>query len=249
MQRKIVISKKFIINNFILSLLLICINSCQTFDNASKNQHIDKTVSHWKKISKKKYVTKVKQLADKLNMVDVRDIDPTIRVALKYATTDNIINKRIYPKNMLCLLKKPTAIKIANAHNILRRKGLGLKIYDAYRPPSAHSDLWASSKYNPYIQHPSFGWSLHCFGAALDCTIVDYATGENVKMPSKFDEFSEKASSFYHGDDPEIRKNNLTLKRAMVEVGMRPIPHEWWHFSDPSADESKPIFANELGIF
>ncbi len=164
------------------------------------------------------------------NLIDVRTVDPTILVELRYATPDNITGHALYPSEMPALVRPTTAHRLARAQGYLRARHFGLKIWDAYRPLAAQLELWKMSHNGSFVADPKNGnGSLHSWGVAVDATLVD-ELGRDVAMPTKFDEFNSSAKLHYHGDDPLVQRHLLILQRAMREGGFYGMRTEWWHF-------------------
>lgn len=179
-------------------------------------------------------------------LVDVRSVAPEIRIDLRYNSPNNPFRQRLYSSNT-ALLRKSVARRLARVQSRLEKQGLGLKIWDAYRPTSVQYRMW---KLRPdgrklYIANPAKG-SKHSRGAAVDVTLVTRA-GVELKMPTPHDEFSRRAHrNAVQGVTPLARKNSRILEAAMRAEGFVPNPFEWWHFSDPEwrryplADEPLP---------
>jgi D-alanyl-D-alanine dipeptidase len=163
-------------------------------------------------------------------LVDLAQVEPSIVIDLRYATGDNVFGTRLY-RQPRCLLRQPVAERLARVQAILRRQGLGLKVWDAYRPQSVQQRMWAIKGGSRYLASPRRG-SKHSRGAAVDVTLVD-ARGHELSMPTGFDAFTARASRRYHGGPPAFRRNRRLLEQAMVTQGFRPNPGEWWHFDDP----------------
>lgn len=149
-----------------------------------------------------------------------------------YATGNNIAGTPLYPPGMSCRLDESTAQKLAVAQEELKSQGLGLKIWDAYRPFAVQRKLWDAAKGAVYVADPNLWTSKHCSGRAVDVTLVDFKTGREMRMPSGFDEFSTKAASNYTGGDSDIKQNLKALQNAMRHAGFKQIDMEWWHFEN-----------------
>jgi len=160
--------------------------------------------------------------------VDIRAVDPTIVVELRYASIRNIAKRPLYPANMPALVRAPVAAQLSEAQTILRARGYGLKIWDAYRPKTAHDQLWQHSLNTDYVADPSVG-SLHTHGVAVDATMVN-SKGREVAMPTDFDDFTPAAMLQYTGDNLTIRRNLRILQNAMARSGFYGLRTEWWHF-------------------
>ncbi|MDZ7413270.1 MAG: D-alanyl-D-alanine dipeptidase [candidate division KSB1 bacterium] len=168
--------------------------------------------------------------APSTELLDIRALDSTIVVELKYATSDNFVGQPLYGANV-CYLRRPTAERLARVQQRLRAQGLGLKVYDCYRPLSVQWRMWELVPDTRYVADPRKG-SRHNRGAAVDVTLVDTA-GHELLMPSAFDDFSEKASRSYAQAPPEALRHRALLEEAMTAEGFVPLASEWWHFDDP----------------
>lgn len=162
-------------------------------------------------------------------LVRITDADKTIQIELRYATTRNLAQRPLYRADMPALVRPHVAANLARAQEILRAQGYGLKIWDAWRPQSAHEMLWALLPNPDYVQDPAMSGSLHTYGVAVDATLVD-KKGREVRMPTDFDSFTAGASLNYRGDDVEVRRNLHRLQNAMARAGFYGLRTEWWHF-------------------
>jgi D-alanyl-D-alanine dipeptidase len=164
------------------------------------------------------------------NLVDIRSVDPTILVELRYASADNLTGHALYPKDFPALVRPGTAARLVKAQAFLRKRHYGLKIWDAYRPLTAQLELWQCTHDGSYVADPESGdGSLHAWGVAVDATLVD-ERGNEVPMPTRFDEFSPSAGLRYRGDDPVVQRNLKLLQSAMRHGGFFGVRTEWWHF-------------------
>jgi len=166
-------------------------------------------------------------------LVKLEDLDSSFVIDLKYATEDNFTGKVIYSKP-LCVIHKKTAKKLIAANSEFKELGYRLKIFDAYRPFSAQQTLWDATDNKSFVANPKKG-SIHNRGAAVDVTLVDEA-GNEIEMPSGYDEFSERAALDYKDCPKNQIENRELLGRIMVKHGFRRINNEWWHFEDTNAN-------------
>ena len=162
-------------------------------------------------------------------LVNIRSVDPSIVVDLRYASPRNLTQRALYPANMPALTRPRVAAQLAHAQGILRLRGYRLKIWDAYRPKSAHEQLWQLSPFTDYVADPQAGGSLHTWGVAIDATVVD-SNGRDVAMPTDFDDFTPAAWLKSTGIDYAIRRNLIVLQNAMAKAGFYGMRTEWWHF-------------------
>jgi len=163
--------------------------------------------------------------------VNIRNVVPTILIDLRYATSNNITHRPLYPSNMQPLVRAGVARRLIPAQAILRHYNLGLKIWDAYRPRKAQAQLWRLVPKNDYVVNPEDGsGSLHSWGVAVDATIVDN-WGRPISMPTDFDDFTPAAMLHYAGNDPVVRTHLYLLQVAMSRAGFYGLRTEWWHFT------------------
>lgn len=162
-------------------------------------------------------------------LVDLSAYDPRLKFDIRYATANNFMGKTIYPK-AIALLQKPAAEALKKAHDRLLAQGYGLLVFDAYRPWSVTRAMWDQHPlYRDYLADPLRG-SRHNRGCAIDLTLYDLKTGQEIRMPGTYDEFSERAHPAYTGGTPEQRKARDLLRAAMEAQGFKVYENEWWHF-------------------
>jgi len=165
------------------------------------------------------------------NLVDIKSVDPTIAVELRYATPRNFTGHALYPPDLPALVRPTTAARLAKAQEFLRARHYGLKVWDAYRPMTAQLELWQRTHNGSFVADPYEGdGSLHTWGVAVDVTLVD-ENGREVAMPTKFDEFTAAAKLRYDGRDPVVNSHLKLLQDAMHEGGFYGLSSEWWHFA------------------
>ena len=164
-------------------------------------------------------------------LVDVRAANRTVRVDMRYASTENFVRQRLYSASR-CLLVPGVVQRLGRVQARLRKRRLGLKLWDCYRPLSVQRQLWAAAPQPGYIGDPSIG-SNHNRGAAVDVTLVD-SSGRELAMPTDFDEFSPRA---HHGApaSPAARQNRELLRQEMTRAGFLTLGTEWWHYDAPDA--------------
>ena len=164
------------------------------------------------------------------DFVDVRSVDPTIVIDLRYASPNNFTHRPLYPSGMPAMVRFSVAQRLAVAQKFLKTNGYGLKVWDAYRPKAAQAKLWEAIRNNSYVADPKEGiGSMHTRGAAVDVTLVD-RSGREVAMPTDFDNFTPAAMLYYQGSNPLVRSNLKMLQKAMARAGFYGLRTEWWHF-------------------
>jgi D-alanyl-D-alanine dipeptidase len=169
----------------------------------------------------------------KLELLDIRSIDPSIVVELRYAGRNNLTGHALYAPGTRALVRPEVAERLAIAQRFLRRRAHGLKIWDAYRPRSVQVQLWRAAPANDYVADPeTANGSLHMWGVAVDATLVD-SRNKPVMMPTDFDDFTPAAMLIYCGANRYIRSNLALLQAAMGAAGFYGQRREWWHFIAP----------------
>lgn len=170
---------------------------------------------------------------DASDMVRVVDYIPDIEIELRYSTENNFTGEKIYDFTDACL-RYGTVLKLKNAQEQLKKDGMTLLIWDAYRPVSAQFNLWNICPDPVYVANPNTGYSSHSKGNTVDVTMVSCA-GEAIPMPTDFDDFSARADRDYTECTPEEAANAVKLEETMIQAGFEPYFGEWWHFSDTDA--------------
>lgn len=174
------------------------------------------------------------------DLVRIRDFIPGIRENLAYASEDNFTGKKIYDFYN-AYLRYGTVLKLSAVCEELEPLGLGILIWDGFRPVSAQAALWEICPDPSYVSHPVTGTRAHCRGNAVDLTLYDLATGEPLSMPTAFDDFSTLADRDYSDCDPVAAENARLLESVMEKHGFKPYKAEWWHFTDT---DSYPVEEN-----
>jgi len=181
-------------------------------------------------------------------MVELKSLGPGIVYDLRYATINNFMHRLMYPENTeLTFLRRPVADSLQKVLNELKEKGIGLKIFDAYRPYSITEKMWELIKDDRYVADPKTG-SGHNRGISVDLTIIDLQTKEPLNMGTEFDNFSDTAHFDFAALPKEVLQNRLLLKTIMEKNGFNAVETEWWHynFSDGTSYELLDLSFNDL---
>ena len=184
------------------------------------------------------------------NLVDIQEINTSIRVDLKYATSDNFMKMKLYSRINKAYLQKDVALRVSACQDYLSelKPGYCLLIYDAVRPVSVQQKMWDALDTIPpadrgkFVSNPK-NRSLHNLGAAIDLTICD-ANGNPLDMGAEYDDIRKIAypemELLYLKSGELTRKqieNRELLRKVMRKEGFRNIPSEWWHFNACSRRE------------
>jgi len=163
-------------------------------------------------------------------LIELINLDKTIKLDIRYATENNFMGRKVYPEAR-AFLQKPAAKAIVRVHKKLKKQGLGLVIYNGYRPWTITKLFWdtVAPEQRKFVADPSKG-SKHNRGCAVDLGIFDLKTGAAIPMPSAYDEFSDRASPTYTGGTDEERRNRDLLRSLMEKEGFIVNSDEWWHF-------------------
>jgi D-alanyl-D-alanine dipeptidase len=165
------------------------------------------------------------------DLVELVGLDPTIRLDIRYATPDNIVRRAVYAQAR-AFLRRPVAEALLRVHHALRARGLGLLVFDGYRPWSVTKLFWDLSPpdQRAFLASPARG-SNHNRGCAVDLSLFDLASGRGVEMPSGYDEMSPRAAPGYVGGRADERAHRDLLRAAMEKEGFVVDRSEWWHFN------------------
>jgi len=157
-------------------------------------------------------------------------LDRTIKLDIHYASSNNFLGTPVY-RQARAFMQRPAAEAVVRVNRRLHEQGLGLLIFDGYRPWFVTKIFWdaTAEKDHPYLADPAAG-SRHNRGCAVDLTIYDLKTRRPIAMPSTYDEFSDNAKPEYTGGTDEERAHREFLRKAMEAEGFTVYPTEWWHF-------------------
>ena len=167
-------------------------------------------------------------------LTEVRQLDSSIVVELRYATFNNFTGAPLpgYLANR-AYLRREAAAALARVQRDLRSQGLGIKIFDAYRPVRATLAMmdWTECVHRPDLLKDGYiaSRSRHNLGLAVDLTLIDNVTGKELEMGTPFDTFS--AAAHTANASGEAAANRQKLKAAMEREGFVNYDQEWWHFS------------------
>jgi zinc D-Ala-D-Ala dipeptidase len=167
---------------------------------------------------------------ERLPLVELIKIDPSIHLDIRYATSNNFLGQPVY-EQARAFLRWTVAYRLKRVSAALRQKGYGLLVYDAYRPWYVTKILWEATPVDKreFVADPAQG-SFHNRGCAVDLTIYDLKSGEPVAMPSGYDEMTPRAYANFAGGTPEEREHRAILREAMEGEGFVQMPNEWWHY-------------------
>ncbi len=211
-------------------LLIFSINSCQ--QSASSSSTVEEPVVEepiQQLVHQEEVPVKVDTLDyDTTQWLELISLDSTIQLDIRYATANNFVGQVLYGCAR-CFLRPAAARSVLAAHQQLKEEGLGLKMFDCYRPRDVQWKLWEIYPKPGYVADPRKG-SIHNRGGAVDLTIVD-GTGQELPMGTDFDFFGPRANHTYTDLPKEVLANRQKLKSLMREHGFSAIRSEWWHYN------------------
>jgi len=183
------------------------------------------------------------------DLVEVIKLDPTLKLDVRYAGSDNFLRAPVYPEARV-FLQRPAAEAAVRANRTLQAHGYGLLLFDGYRPWYVTQLFWDATppEKRAFVADPGKG-SRHNRGCAIDLSLYDLRSGREVPMPSGYDEFSERANPAYAGGSPEQRAARDLLRRSMEAEGFTVNDDEWWHydFRDWQSYRIGNVFFKDLG--
>ena len=161
-------------------------------------------------------------------LVDVARAVPLAVLDVRYATANNFMHQLLYPVARV-FLRLPAARALADVQRELGTEGLGLKVFDAYRPYRVTERMWEAIRNPDFVADPAKG-SRHNRGAAVDLTLIHLRTGAELPMPTPYDDFTSRARQDFSDLPAEVVTNRTRLREVMQRYGFVPLASEWWHF-------------------
>jgi D-alanyl-D-alanine dipeptidase len=159
-------------------------------------------------------------------LVDLSTLN--IPLDVRYATENNFMKKVLYPVAK-SYLRAPAARALGEVQRELATRGIGIKVFDAYRPYHVTEAMWEPIKNPDYVADPAKG-SRHNRGAAVDLTLIDLKTGNELPMPTPYDDFTSRAHHDFNDLPADALANRALLREVMTKHGFEPLPSEWWHY-------------------
>lgn len=166
--------------------------------------------------------------SNQYDLVDLTKYIPHIKLDIRYATSNNFTHQKLYPR-AVAYLKLPAARALKEVQLELEKRGLGLLIFDGYRPFSVTQKMWEIVPDERYAANPAKG-SGHNRGIAVDLSLYNLKTGKALEMPTDFDDFTEKAHQSFPLKDTLVANNRKLLRDVMERHGFVNLTTEWWHF-------------------
>ena len=186
------------------------------------------------------------------NFVLIKELIPSIVIEMRYGTNNNFTGRPIpgYGSRQ-AVITIATANALKKVQKELNKLGLGLKIFDAYRPQKAvnyfikwsdqPSDTIMKNKYYPNLKKNTLfdlGYiaskSGHTRGSTIDLTLLYVSgpeKGKEVDMGSVWDLFGARSGYTYEAISNSQKANQRLLRELMIAHEFLPYDKEWWHFN------------------
>ena len=173
------------------------------------------------------YQSSVKSDKNK-ELVEIKKWIPNIKLDIRYATKNNFAKKAVY-KQASAFARLPVVEALRNVQNELNKSGIGLKIFDGYRPYSVTVTFYEIASDKSFVANPKDG-SRHNRGCAIDLTLINLKTGKELEMPTPYDSFAPEAAADFNNLSKQVIRNRELLIRTMEKNGFKVLSNEWWHF-------------------
>ncbi|MDZ4708065.1 MAG: M15 family metallopeptidase [Saprospiraceae bacterium] len=164
------------------------------------------------------------------HLVELIRLDSTIKLDIRYATSNNLVGRPVYTEAR-AFLQHDAALALMSVNQALRPSGLGVLVFDGYRPWSVTKLFWdiTSKKNKQFVADPRKG-SKHNRGCAVDLSLFDLNTGKEIEMTGAYDEMTERSYPDYKGGTETQRAMRDLLRKYMEAAGFQVYEFEWWHF-------------------
>lgn len=161
-------------------------------------------------------------------LVDLENFVPGLNFDIHFATKDNVTDEQLYSIKK-AFARRPVAVSLSIIQEALNRRGLGLLIFDAYRPYADAikiGDRMKNSESDGFLENNI----KHSRGGSVDVSLISLTTGEEIQMPSGYCQNIKVT----HTDYPDLPDNVIANREILIEVmqqhGFRVSPKQWWHF-------------------
>lgn len=161
-------------------------------------------------------------------LLEIKKWIPGIKLDIKYASKNNFAKKAVY-KQAKAFARRPVVEALKKVQTELNQSGLGLKIFDGYRPYSVTVKFYEVASDKSFVANPKDG-SRHNRGCAIDLTLINLKTGKELEMPTEYDSFAPEAAADYKNLPEHVIKNRDILIKTMEKHSFKVLGNEWWHF-------------------
>ncbi|MBV2226876.1 MAG: M15 family metallopeptidase [Sphingobacterium mizutaii] len=183
------------------------------------------------------------------SFVNLKELIPNLEIDLRYYGSHNFLGRPVkgYEANKV-FISKEAGSALVQIQKELNAQGLGIKVFDAYRPQQAVNsfkewaldiaDTAAKKEFYPDVDKRNLfklGYiaekSGHSRGSTIDLTIINLKDKKELDMGTGFDYFGEPSHHDYSNLSPQQKANRKLLKDIMEKHGFKSIEEEWWHYT------------------
>lgn len=161
-------------------------------------------------------------------LLELKKYIPGLKLDIRYASKNNFTGQAVY-RQARAFARRPVTESLRNVQIELNKSGLGLKIFDAYRPYTVTRKFFEIASDKNFVANPKDG-SRHNRGCAIDLTLINLKTGKELAMPTPYDSFAPEAASDFNDLPMDVIKNRDLLRTVMEKNNFRVLNNEWWHF-------------------
>ncbi|WKK78862.2 M15 family metallopeptidase [Marivirga arenosa] len=213
---------------FSSALFLLSCHQEKKNEKTTDNQHISVQQEESAATYKVQTLIAMEELADSA-FVNLREVSDSFQYDMRYATANNFLGKKVYDCDN-CWLRARTVRALIKANRDFIKNGYQIQFYDCFRPRAVQYKMWEVMPDGRYVANPKSG-SIHNRGDAVDITLVNISTKEELKMGTDFDYFGKEAHYEYDQLADQVQENRRLLRTIMEKHGFKGIRTEWWHFS------------------
>ena len=216
------------LNKYLFAVLAFVLIACSKDDAVTNELNIAPNQYGLKVISRYEDYTATIKTDSNNRLMNLEAIIPGIQLDIRYATANNFTGQKVYDSAMAFLRLAP-AKALQQVQNELKAQNLGLRVYDAYRPYTITIKFYEIYKDTNFVAAPWLG-SRHNRGCAVDVSLIDLNTQQEIPMPTEYDDFTAKAKPDYADLPDSVKANRKLLIDIMAKYNFEVHHSEWWHF-------------------
>lgn len=216
------------LNKYLFAVLAFVLIACSKDDGVTNELNIAPNQYGLKVISRYEDYTATIKADSNNRLMNLETIIPGVQLDIRYATANNFTGQKVYDSAMAFLRLAP-AKALLQVQNELKAQNLGLRVYDAYRPYTITIKFYEIYKDTNFVAAPWLG-SRHNRGCAVDVSLIDLSTQQEIPMPTEYDDFTAKAKPDYADLPDSVKANRKLLIDIMAKYNFEVHHSEWWHF-------------------
>lgn len=216
------------LNKYLFAVLAFVLIACSKDDGVTNELNIAPNQYGLKVISRYEDYTATIKADSNNRLMNLETIIPGVQLDIRYATANNFTGQKVYDSAMAFLRLAP-AKALQQVQNELKAQNLGLRVYDAYRPYTITIKFYEIYKDTNFVAAPWLG-SRHNRGCAVDVSLIDLSTQQEIPMPTEYDDFTAKAKPDYADLPDSVKANRKLLIDIMAKYNFEVHHSEWWHF-------------------